>query len=194
MGLAGITTPYLYIGGYGTIFAWHTEDYDMSSINYMHYGATKFWYLIAHEDSKKFQSYLKNKYPEAFLECSQYFRHKTILVNPYLLKECIPSIRISKIEQKQGEFVLTFGSVYHQGFNLGFNIAESVNFAVPQWLPQFPKFTYCKCHKDNLRIDPAFFCENLLKSCLKSTRLFKNARTPEVPGSTQQKGKSLKKD
>lgn len=162
--LAGITTPYLYIGGYGTIFAWHTEDLDMNSINYLHYGASKFWYCIAADDAKKFQSYLKNKYPEAFLECSQYFRHKTILVNPYVLKEAIPNIKITKIQQNQGEFVMTFGSIYHQGFNHGFNVAESVNFATPQWLPNFPKFSYCKCHKDNLRIDPRFFTDNLLKS------------------------------
>lgn len=194
MCLAGITTPYLYIGGYGTIFAWHTEDLDMSSINYMHCGATKFWYCIAAEDAKKFQGYLKNKYPEAFLECPQYFRHKTILVNPYLLKECIPNIKISKIEQKQGQFVLTFGSVYHQGFNHGFNIAESVNFAIPEWLPNFPKFSYCKCHKDNLRIDPQFFCDNLLKSCLKRRRIQKNAGVVKMSRLSSEKRKSVKKD
>ncbi len=36
--LKGITTPYLYIGGYGTLFAWHVEDYNLPSINYLHYG------------------------------------------------------------------------------------------------------------------------------------------------------------
>ena len=153
----------------------------------MHHGASKLWYCIAAEDSRKFQSYLKNKYPEAFLECSQYFRHKTILVNPYVLKESIPNIKISKIEQKQGEFVLTFGSVYHQGFNHGFNVAESVNFAVPQWLPEFPKFTYCKCHKDNLRIDPQFFCENLLKSRVKRKRISGNAGIQKLSGNYSQK-------
>ena len=161
--MPGITVPYLYIGGYGTVFAWHTEDLDMSSINYLHHGETKLWYFISVGDVKKFQSYVKNKYPEAFLECPQYFRHKTLLVNPYLLKECIPQIKIHKIQQNQNEFVMTFGTAYHQGFNLGFNIAESVNFATPSWLPQFPKFSYCKCHKDNVRICPEFFCGNLLK-------------------------------
>lgn len=44
--LSGITDPYLYIGGYGTIFGWHVEDINMPSINYMHHGAPKFWYTI----------------------------------------------------------------------------------------------------------------------------------------------------
>ena len=164
--LAGITTPYLYIGGYGTIFAWHTEDLDMSSINYLHHGATKLWYMISPSDAKKFQLYLKHKYPEAFLECPQYFRHKTLMANPYELRKSLPGIKIHKIEQNQNEFVVTFGTTYHQGFNLGFNVAESVTFATPQWLSDFPKFSYCRCHKDNVRIEPRSFCENLLKSGL----------------------------
>ena len=48
--LDGITKPYLYIGGYGTIFSWHVEDYNMPSINYMHLGAPKIWYVIARDD------------------------------------------------------------------------------------------------------------------------------------------------
>ena len=66
--------------------------------------------------------------------------------------------------QRPGEFVITFSSAYHQGFNFGFNIAEAVNFATPNWLPLFPKFKHCKCHKDNVRIDHRFFIANLLKS------------------------------
>ena len=192
--MAGITVPYLYIGGYGTVFAWHTEDLDMSSINYLHHGAPKFWYVIGCEDAKKFQNYLKSKYPEAFLECPQYFRHKTILINPYVLKEKIPEIKINKIQQNQNEFVVTFGTAYHQGFNFGFNIAESVNFATPSWLPNFPKFSYCKCHKDNVRIDPDFFCQNLLKSWLTREGIFEHGRAAPVSRVFEKEGDPQKKD
>ena len=44
--MGGITDPYLYIGGYGTMFGWHGEDLNMPSINYNHHGAPKFWYCI----------------------------------------------------------------------------------------------------------------------------------------------------
>ena len=94
--MLGITTPYLYIGGLRTMFGWHTEDLDLASINYMHYGAPKFWYCVSPSDYKKFENYVKNKYPEAFIECPEYLRHKTILVNPYELRSYNPSIKIHK--------------------------------------------------------------------------------------------------
>lgn len=53
--LSGITEPYLYIGGYGTMFGWHVEDLNLPSINYNHHGAPKFWYSIGRKDYKKFE-------------------------------------------------------------------------------------------------------------------------------------------
>jgi hypothetical protein len=38
MKMAGVTTPYLYIGGIGTLFGWHVEDLNLPSINYNHFG------------------------------------------------------------------------------------------------------------------------------------------------------------
>lgn len=54
-------------------------------------------------------------------------------------------------------------SGYHCGFNQGFNIAEAVNFATPDWLPEFPKFKGCQCHSGSVYLDPFFLKENLEK-------------------------------
>ena len=65
----------------------------------------------------------------------------------------MPNLTITRLVQREGEFVLTNNSGYHSGFNAGFNIAESVNFATPDWLPEFPTMKSCKCQTNNVLID-----------------------------------------
>lgn len=45
----------------------------------------------------------------------------------------------------QGEFVITYPRGYHAGFNMGFNCAESVNFALESWIDLGRKAKYCQC-------------------------------------------------
>jgi len=39
-----------------------------------------------------------------------------------------------QICQEPGDFIITFPYGYHSGFNTGYNIAESTNFATLRWI------------------------------------------------------------
>jgi hypothetical protein len=66
-----------------------------------------------------------------------------------------------KAIHNEGEFIVSRASAYHQGFNLGYNIAEAVNFAVEDWLKIGCNTKYCKCIPDSVNIDFDKFFTNL---------------------------------
>ena len=50
------------------------------------------------------------------------------MIHPMALKAA--GVPVYRMEQRPGEFMLTFPRAYHGGFNAGYNFAESCNFAL----------------------------------------------------------------
>ncbi|AMD22203.1 HGL137Cp [Eremothecium sinecaudum] len=149
----GVNQSYLYAGLWKATFAWHLEDQDLYSINYLHFGMPKQWYSIPQEDSKKFYKFMKEQFPEESSNCKEFLRHKMFMVSPKVLER--NGIRCNNIIHRQHEFIITYPYGYHCGFNYGYNLAESVNFALESWIPIGEKAGKCHCVDDTVGIDIA---------------------------------------
>lgn len=109
--------------------------------------------------NEKFEEFVKSKFPEYFKECPEYIRHKTTLIYPGLLID--NGIKLTKVMHNPGEFMITRASAYHSGFNFGYNVAEAVNFALPNWLTIAPLVKCCTCTDSTVRINMTSFEENI---------------------------------
>jgi hypothetical protein len=125
--MPGVTSAYLYFGMWASVFCAHTEDINLLSINYLHAGAPKYWYAISPDDSGRFESLMTSLFSHQSANCKEFLRHKRSLVSPSILTKA--GIEYTTMVQRAGEIMITYPGSYHFGFNTGFNIAESTNFA-----------------------------------------------------------------
>ena len=171
-------------------FAWHTEDMDLHSINYLHHGESKFWYSIPSEYARRFERMALGLFPQFAKDCPSYLRHKMCMISPSVLRQnSIPYNKVSylsnkslqatascnyanaffqyrtkchfQIAQKEGEIMITFPLGYHSGFNTGFNVAESTNFATERWVEYGKRATRCHCRPDTVNISMDCFVKRL---------------------------------
>ena len=104
-----------------------------NSLNLIRRGESKTWYGIPASDADAFEEVMRSTMPELFEANPDLLFHLTTMLPPQKLLE--NNVSVYKLHQDPGEFVITFPRAYHGGFNQGFNCAEAVNFALPDWLP-----------------------------------------------------------
>ncbi|KAF2497114.1 histone demethylase JARID1D [Lophium mytilinum] len=131
--ISGMTVPWLYVGMVFSTFCWHSEDHYTYSANYQHFGATKTWYGIPGEDAEKFEEAMREAVPELFETQPDLLFQLVTLLTPDQLRKA--GVRVYALDQRAGQFVVTFPQAYHAGFNHGFNFNEAVNFAPQDWEP-----------------------------------------------------------
>ncbi|CAL9188394.1 unnamed protein product [Musa hybrid cultivar] len=134
--IPGVTSPMVYVAMLFSWFAWHVEDHELHSLNYLHMGAGKTWYgvprdgRLAFEEVVRIQGYGGEVNP---LVTFTILGEKTTVMSPeVLVGEGIPCC--SRLVQNAGDFVVTFPGAYHMGFSHGFNCGEAANIATPEWL------------------------------------------------------------
>ncbi|CAN4087990.1 unnamed protein product [Withania somnifera] len=133
--IPGVTSPMVYLAMMFSWFAWHVEDHDLHSLNYLHMGAGKTWYGVprdaatAFEEVIRVQGYAGETNP--LVTFATLGEKTTVMSSEVLLSAGIPCCRLV---QNAGEFVVTFPRAYHSGFSHGFNCGEASNIATPEWL------------------------------------------------------------
>ncbi len=76
-------------------FAWHTEDMDLYSINYLHFGQPKSWYVVPPEHGKRLERLAEGFFPSNARDCSAFLRHQMNVISPRILnKYSIPFTRV----------------------------------------------------------------------------------------------------
>ena len=179
--LPGVNRPYLYFGMWRAVFAWHVEDVSvsrkrrhrmadsrwtcfLSTISISEHRSTgslfpKVRLTSSNEPSRVSRIdilpcrniLIPGYFPREAKECDQFLRHKAYLMSPTRLAK--DGIHVNMLVHNQGEFVITYPRGYHAGFNMGFNCAESVNFALDSWVELGRRAKVCKCVSHSVRID-----------------------------------------
>lgn len=119
--VSGMTVPWLYVGMCFSTFCWHNEDHYTYSANYQHFGATKTWYGIPGEDAERFENAMREAVPELFEQQPDLLFQLVTLLTPQHLAKA--GVRVYALDQRAGQFVITFPKAYHAGFNHGVSSA-----------------------------------------------------------------------
>merc|ERR1719452_389683 len=157
--IPGVNTPYLYVGMWKATFSWHVEDMDLYAVNYIHYGAPKTWYGIPPSEGHKLEQLARKLFPDMAKTCFNLMRHKCLMISPKLLRA--NGVRVNKLVQEERNMIIVFPHAYHSGFNHGFNMAESTNFALPRWVEYGKRFRDCLCRgsEDEVSVEMAPFVQ-----------------------------------
>ncbi|XP_020573030.1 probable lysine-specific demethylase ELF6 isoform X2 [Phalaenopsis equestris] len=131
----GVTSPMVYIGMLFSWFAWHVEDHELHSMNYLHMGSPKTWYAVPQDHAATLEEIVRcHGYGGSVDRLAAFIMlgEKTTLLSPEVL--VASGVPCCRLVQHPGEFVVTFPRAYHVGFSHGFNCGEAANFATPEWL------------------------------------------------------------
>ncbi|KAK4489652.1 hypothetical protein RD792_005464 [Penstemon davidsonii] len=118
--IPGVTSPMVYIGMLFSWFAWHVEDHELHSLNFLHMGSPKTWYAVPGDYATNFEEIIRlHAYggnTDRLVALSLLGEKTTVLSPEVFVASGIPCCRLV---QNPGEFVVTFPRAYHIGFSHG---------------------------------------------------------------------------
>ena len=114
----GMSTCYTYFGKAYAVFAAHTEDHNLPSINQLLHGAPKVWYAVPGRHYGEAVEAMTGFAPRGELpRCAQALAHKLLLPSLSAVRDAgLPCIRMV---QWPGDLVITAPGAVHWGMNCG---------------------------------------------------------------------------
>lgn len=141
----GLSQSKLYLGSSKSVFCLQKEHANLGSVSYHLHGEAKVWYGILPPDNNRIIQYLKKKYDTEYAKCPEAHQHKTFFLDLLELKRFFPQLKIFKVVQPVGHYLITGPEVFYQGFNLGFNLTQVSNFGTAAWKRSWRQAKDCLC-------------------------------------------------
>ncbi|KAM0034920.1 putative [histone H3]-dimethyl-L-lysine(36) demethylase [Helianthus debilis subsp. tardiflorus] len=95
--IPGVTSPMVYISMLFSWFAWHVEDHELHSLNFLHIGSPKTWYAVPGDYAFAFEEVIHSKAyggDIGWLAALTLLGEKTTLLSPKIVVESgIPCCR-----------------------------------------------------------------------------------------------------
>lgn len=85
--MSGVTLPWTYSGMLFSTFCWHYEDIMLYSMNYLHKGSSKIWYIIPECDRKKFEHVAHEKLGETSKRDKNFLLDINTMISPTYLEK-----------------------------------------------------------------------------------------------------------
>eukprot|EP01084_Bolivina_argentea_P024657 45917_1 len=134
--MAGVHSPYIYLGHRSTWFSLHREDMNLYAVNHLLWGKHKLWYCVPPKYTSFVLEFVRIQYKEycgdinnnngCDKSCWTPLQHKQFWFDPYILLSM--GIPVYFFRQQPGDIIVTPPGGLHCGLNTGPNMAESLNF------------------------------------------------------------------
>lgn len=146
----GIHSPFAYesSSAFGATFGLHLEDYNLISLNHLYHGE-KIWIIISPSSRQALEMKLRST-DNGFQQwqCDQFVRHAGVFIPPNILDDW--NITYTVVRQKAGDIIATMPGAYHQGFCLGYSLAEACNYAPEDWTTEgYQSCSLDRCKSNN---------------------------------------------
>lgn len=127
----GVLSTCLHVGMMYSSATWHLPPLYMYAIEYLHWGEAKRWYAVPGAHADRFESVYCDAYYPGTAHCAAELRSMA-LQHPHKLQQA--GVHVASALQEEGTFILTFPRAYRAHVDCGYNCAESLAFAPPEWM------------------------------------------------------------